>query len=277
MLRRNPVFTADSSIAAISADRFGAQKFLTVVLLGSACLLVGPTQPIAAAQLSIDRVSVYVQASSAGDTAGYHLIVSPQKNRAPLAVPLSSSNGMRLATIDHLNFHVGLNNTPGIALDFGVTAASQDTVFKISSEVLAFETLPHPGAVAYAAASALDNNGDGATLTGLFNGDKAFQTRYNGIPWTSQISPVTAPAGGGHFLQETRPESGVEIISANVNSMQSEWHFRLSAYDTAGGSTAYTLLPEPSSLLLLGCVFALIAAPRRRPATDHGPTSALHA
>jgi len=132
---------------------------------------------------------------------------------------------------------MGLFAEPVVALDFVVIAGSAETTFTITSAVLNFLPINAEG-TANAGMTVTDQNGDGATLTGLYAG-KAYEATYN----------------GGTLFADLVPPGDVPPWQAmgTVSSMQASFKFTLSAYDAASATSTYTTrkVPEPSSLVTL--------------------------
>lgn len=166
-------------------------------------------------------------------------------------------NGALLTYLD-----VGLDADPQIVLNFAVTAGNADQTFDIISP-LAFATVNPAQATATAYVGVTDNNGGGATVTGLIAGPKMFEASYNGGTVFADLvkSPLVAPANGSNGASETKAWTNI----GSVSSMKSEFYFTLTAGDGASGTSSYKLVPEPSSILaLLGGLGSLCGLAWRR-------------
>jgi len=172
-----------------------------------------------------------------------------------------------LASIDTLAQTVA--GDPAVSLAFAVVAGAADTTFTITSAPVSFAPIVNPLAFATAAVTVTDLNGDGATLSGLQTGGKAYKASYNSpiVDWAFLVSAVTAPVNSSNIGTERRPTpSGRETILATVGSIESQFSFTLTARDSASGTSTFdVIIPEPASLLVLGvgCV-GLLARRRSR-------------
>jgi len=178
-------------------------------------------------------------------------------------VPIVADDQL-LGTVDLLE--LALATDPGVSLTFHVTAGSADTAFTITSTTVSFPAITHPWAFATAAITVTDNNSDGATLTGLFTGTKAYEARYNAaeIVWADLISPVSAAVDFSNTGQERQPALGRVVIPATVDSIVSEYKFNLTAYDSASGTSRFdVIVPEPATMGFLA-FGGLLASCRRR-------------
>ncbi len=154
-----------------------------------------------------------------------------------------------------------------IALSFNVEAGAVDTDFLISSSLI--DALDIPGALGRVTGtySVTDGNTNGATLTGLQAGGGLYSARYNGANTFNELFTdgaysvgVSESAGGVQDI----PNTGFVPIGADINDMSSQWNFRLTAGDLAGGTSNYIIIiPAPAGLALLG-FSGLFAARRRR-------------
>ncbi|GMV97894.1 MAG: PEP-CTERM sorting domain-containing protein [Phycisphaerae bacterium] len=148
-----------------------------------------------------------------------------------------------------------IDTDPAVSLNFSVTANNTDTIFTITTAVLGFPTINNGQAFATAAITVTDNNGNGALLTGLQPGNKAYQARYNAGPmlvWADLVDPVSAAADASQTGSERKPSpSGRLVIPGPVSSMQTEFKFKLSAFDQASGTSRFDIIPEPATLVLL--------------------------
>ena len=105
-----------------------------------------------------------------------------------------------------------------------------------------------------------DNDGNGASMTGLFSAASSYRALCNGtpiaqlIPSFGVVPPFLTNTSGGSFGP----------TNSNAVSMQAECNFTLSANDSASATSIYskTRVPAPATGLLLG--LAGLAARRRR-------------
>jgi hypothetical protein len=167
-----------------------------------------------------------------------------------------------LATIDSLG--VTINTDPAVTLSFAVTAGAADTTFTISSATVNFPAIWNPLGYASAGVTVTDNDSDGATVTGAFNG-KAYQAIYNGgTAWANLVAPVTAVADDTATLNDRAPAAGRVVIPATLTSIQSVFKFKLTKTDSASGTSRFdVIVPEPVSLLLILAALPLVRSRRR--------------
>lgn len=217
---------------------------------------------------------VTVTVTSGGDTGTYDVFVLPglvvnshHEWSLPAAAQLHSQ-GRTLATIDEMT--VTYDADPGVSLSFMVTAGAVDTEFTITSATIPFTELMNVMAFASAGVTVTDANTNGAMLTGLFGGGHAYEARYNSpaVTWATLLgNPVVVGADETLTVDDRRPATFREAIPGTLSSIQSEWHFKVSANDDATGSSRFDVIgietPEPATLSLLA-VGGLLALRRRR-------------
>lgn len=143
---------------------------------------------------------------------------------------------------------------PAVSLSFAVTAGPVDTTFTITSANAGFLPIVNPDAFATAAVTVTDLNSNGVALTGLQSGNKAYKAAYNSpaVDWAFLVGNVSAPADDSNVGVERRPSSGRETITATVDSIEAQFKFKLTAEDSASGTSTFDIIPEPASLALLG-------------------------
>jgi hypothetical protein len=191
---------------------------------------------------------------------------------APVSIFSSTHPGMLLGTIEGINITADID--PFVTFGFLVTAGAVDTNFTLSSPVVGFATISNGLAFASAAITATEGGPDldGATVTGLFPGTKAYQAQYNAVSgiFGNLVSPVvTAPGGGSNSGNERLPPvSGRLLIPGSVSDIESQFKFTLTALDSASGTSRFDIVPEPSSIVLVlsGAVAVFFGIRRRRSA-----------
>lgn len=161
---------------------------------------------------------------------------------------------------------------PVVNLNFAVQAgASASTTFMIASSLLTFPTLTNAQGAASAGFSVTDFNGNGATLSGLAGTGGAFGylAQYNGFAGTQSgttfseaIPSVVAGGFGTNTGNSNVPGAGYQAIPGSISDMSAMVKFTLSRFDLASGTTSFVVIPEPSSMLLIG-VGGLFAIRRR--------------
>jgi len=154
-----------------------------------------------------------------------------------------------------------------IALSFNVEAGAADTEFTISSSLI--DSLNIPGALGRVTGtySVSDGNLNGATLTGLADGGGLYSAQYNGGNTFNELftdGPYGVGVSESDGGQQDIPDTGFTPVGADVNDMNSQWHFMLTAGDLAGGTSNYIIrVPAPAGAALFGMA-GLFAARRRR-------------
>lgn len=162
-----------------------------------------------------------------------------------------------------------------INLNFELQAGASDAVISISSVELSFPTItPGPGSFGAATANLTLTDADAGnpgailTATGGQFGDRAYMARTNGLVPAGTVFgdllpsfniPTSNPGGS----DTENGATGLVSLTSPTSSMSAGFEFTLSAGDSASGSSAFILVPEPASLLLLASG-ALLMVGRRR-------------
>lgn len=215
-------------------------------------LLIAVLYSPALAQLI--QINVDLQGGESGSTAGHATVyadidwddvtANPDETYTwwmpdPLAVAAENDPTNILGIIDGVS--LAIKADPIVNLGFAVTAGDYTTAFSFSSTVLAFDPLTNPQALALASVTV----GNGDTLTGGYD-FKAYRSLYNGSNIFADLvdTPVGWPGGS--------ESSGWQQISGTVSSIQAKWQFTLTADGSASGTANYEVVPEPSTIILLG-------------------------
>ncbi len=170
----------------------------------------------------------------------------------PVSIFSATNPGLHLGTVDVLT--LSLDRDPSVSLAFALTAGGSDVTFTITSPVLGFAAISDPDAYASAAMTVTDRNLNGASLTGTFGADKAYQALYNaGDVFGELLDPLVAPLGGPMSGYERLPglAPNWQTIPGSVSAIQAQVGLTLSAGDIASGTTTFQVVPEPASLALL--------------------------
>ena len=166
----------------------------------------------------------------------------------PAPMTLVGGNGP-IAALDMLS--LGFDGDPGVSLAFAFTAGASATSFTLTSATVSFAPLTNPLAYASAAITLTDTDGDGASLTGSFTGNKAYEAHYNAGPtvWAQILDPLSAAADMSVAGSARQPASGRQQIMASLTSIQSSFSFTLSANDQASGTSRFDVraVPEPGT------------------------------
>jgi PEP-CTERM motif len=149
---------------------------------------------------------------------------------------------------------------PVVGLIFNVTAGASATSFSFNSGTLGFPPFGSVIGQASAGVTVTDTNNNGTAIVlgnGGASGTSCYSALYNGLTQFAELVPgasVSNP-GGSNTNSGSLGPIGVPGI---VSDMQTNFHFRLSAEDSASGTSVFVLTPEPASLLLVALgAFAL--------------------
>ena len=168
------------------------------------------------------------------------------------AVDVYASTGSHpyLGTIDNLSVFL---SDPTVSLGFAVTAGPVATTFSINSTTVSFPPLVNPGGFASAGITLTSSNPPfgTSTLMGLFPGSKAYEAQYNGASsvFANLVSPITTTTSTTNS-EQFPVVPGYSPIAATVSDIESQFWFTLSSQASASGTSSFTVVPEPSSLLL---------------------------
>ena len=151
---------------------------------------------------------------------------------------------------------IGIDQDPVIYLDFNLSAGASDTVFHI----IASSPITPINAIGYATAEAgiTDRNRNGASFVPQFDG-KAYRASTNLGTFALLLDGMNANARKSASTDDSVDWSNI----GTVNSMQAEYWFKLSANDSASGTSTFDLapVPEPSGLAalagMLGSLFCV--------------------
>ena len=246
-------------------------KKSTAAVFAALALFVVPSAAIASLAGKIVRVEA--EETISGDSGFWEILLPPSPSDpfmwslpSPINVYSTANPSNQLGRIDSLQ--VKLDGDPQVILNFAVVAGNTDTNFCIQSGTVSFSPLVNPLAVASAAITVTDNDGDGAVLTGLEPGIRAYEARYNGSSVYADLiqTPLIATSFSSASLSDRMPPvTGFLVIPGPVSSIESEFCFTLSANDSASGTSQFTVVPEPTTWALLGTgLIALAAVARRR-------------
>jgi len=179
----------------------------------------------------------------------------------PNPVELRDQENMLIGIIDDIA--VRLEGDPVVTVSFVATAGSFPTTFSINSAVVSFPPIVNPIGNATATVTLTDTSTNGASFTPVAPNTGAFLPIYNGSTvFFPLIGPQSISSGGAVTATES---TGDQPIAGAVSSIQARFNFTLSAMDVASGSGRFEVVPEPSTIFLLGAAAVVgVAAARRR-------------
>lgn len=172
-----------------------------------------------------------------------------------------SDGGTALATVGRTA--TSFIDDPVVLLGFNVQAGAADTLFTITSILVSTDPLAQYQVTAASAAITANDGGagNGTSFTGALPGNTAFAFRNNGIDFGYLLG--SGSSSGFQPLVATGSYSSPAAITG-ISTISSVFSFRLSANDTASGTSLYRidLIPTPGASMLLGA--GLLAGSRRR-------------
>lgn len=169
----------------------------------------------------------------------------------PLTITSQNDSSEILAVLDGIS--IVIKADPVIELGFAVTAGDYDTAFSFSSPVLSFAPIVNPDARALASVTV----GPDDTLTGAYS-YLAYRSLYNDTAVFADLvdTPVGWPGGSD--------STGWQQIMGTVSSMQAKWRFNVTAEGIASGTSYYEIIPEPTTIALLGLGSLVLLRKRRQ-------------
>ncbi len=204
----------------------------------------------------------------------------------PVLLIDANENGQLDMGVDTIleNVSVTYIADPVVTLNF-VVSSGFATNYTVTSANLGFSPIPNAVGRATAAVTVSDFNGNGASLTGLHPGGRAYQAFYNdplsvpatGTTFASLVSGISSSTRySSSTVSESFPVSSTTYSSTNqaavplgaVTDMSAEFRFRTSAGDSASGTSTFIInVPEPTSICLalvglMGLAFGRVRARR---------------
>jgi hypothetical protein len=176
-----------------------------------------------------------------------------------------------VATLVNMTVLAGRNTQPdgeqrfGIDIDFGVQAGPGTTNFVLTSPTLSFSPLTNARGLVSAGLVGTDQNTNGIMISPSGSNGYGFNALYNGAnvfrSYFNQ-SMSNLPSGSVGDSGNMVP-AGVFQPMGTVSNMTSMYSFMVSAGDTAGGTTTYSVAPAPGTLAIIGLSGLLIGRRRR--------------
>jgi len=147
-----------------------------------------------------------------------------------------------------------------VNLNFDVFAGAANTAFSIGSGPLNFTQFSSAQGIASASVGVTDVLGGGATLAP--NAPGMYRAFYNGGTTFSDL--LTSSLVAGSFSSAQDDETfGFAAIGVPVDEIAAEWSFTLTAFDSAAGTSTFSVVPAPASALLLGLAGLTVTRRRR--------------
>lgn len=152
-------------------------------------------------------------------------------------------------------FKMGFDGDPVVTLEFDYQAGPAGSTFLVSSALLPFAAITNPIGTATAAVTVTDTDGNGATATGLYQNGAFYNARYNTATSGQDFAflvggPITAQPYLSNTLSQTTSPLW-QPISGPVSDMQTFFSFSLTANDSASGTSSFTVVPEPGSMVAM--------------------------
>ncbi|MBI5864677.1 MAG: hypothetical protein HZB38_09240 [Planctomycetes bacterium] len=245
--------------------KFPVRFFAVSAMLAGAGLAYG----------DVSNVVFTITATNSGGTASYAATIDqgtwldPETYRwSGGGIDLIDSEGDHIATLNTATFFAVQD--PVVTLIFDVQAGAADTSFFIQSGLVSFPTIPSGVATGSATAGltltdAGQDSGAGLVGTGGSLGGMSYQANYNGLAPAGTLFAEFIPglnvATAGGSTTGSGSTGGFVPIAGPVSSISSAFDFTLSALDSASGTSAFIVVPEPASLLLV--LGGLLVARRR--------------
>jgi hypothetical protein len=176
-----------------------------------------------------------------------------------------------VATLVNMTVLAGRNTQPngeqrfGIDIDFGVQAGAGNTTFTLTSPTLSFSPLTNASGLVSAGLVGTDQNTNGIAISpaaangfgfnALFNNANVFRSYFD---HTMSNLPSGSVGESGNMVP-----AGTFQPMGTVVDMTSVYTFSVSAGDTAGGTTTYSVVPVPGSVTIIGLSGLLIGRRRR--------------
>jgi hypothetical protein len=153
---------------------------------------------------------------------------------------------------------------PQVNLGFAMSAGVAPTTFTVRSALLSFSPMTNPDARADCAINITDVTGDMVQLDGAGPTGGAFLSQYNGaVPNGTTFDESITQIVGGLFETVTGDsDTDWVTVSDTLSDISTQISFMLTAGDSASGTSAFQVVPEPTGMLLVLAGLTLVL--RRR-------------
>lgn len=213
-------------------------------------------------------------------SADFGAIVQPDSGilfilfNSPLVIQDPNNNNIigRITQLS-VNNRADSTDTPGTpdaltSFTFAVFAGDADTTFNLTASLINTGAVANAALRATAGITVTDNTSDTATLTGLGAGGTFFNASYNN--GTTFADLVAGPLAVGAISSFSSSESSPALppgsftpIGDPLNNIQAQFNFRITAGDSASGTSVFVSIPAPASATLLAAA-GLFGIRRRR-------------
>lgn len=175
--------------------------------------------------------------------------------------------GDLLGGVDSLDMNIKTDATRAgspqtVTLDFSFSAGFMNSSFTVNANPLVFSPITNVVGVASAALTVQDRFNDGVTVSP--NGAGAYSALYNGgTVFDDLFTGGVVTGAGGTSANDVTNGGSYSFVAASVSDISAKWDFTISAFDSATGTSVFTVVPTPASAALLG-LGGLVATRRRR-------------
>jgi MYXO-CTERM domain-containing protein len=155
----------------------------------------------------------------------------------------------------------------GIDVDYTVVAGAGQTRFEMITPTLGFNPINGASATTSATRIGTDQDFNGISINPALLSGFGYEAKYNGGTLFQSYfnTPLSNPSAGGSVNESANmtPAGAFLPLIGPVSSMQARFMFDVSANDSSGGTSTYSITPAPGAAALLG-LGGLLAARRRR-------------
>lgn len=167
-------------------------------------------------------------------------------------------NGNLIATLDQgVVFYDPSPIPSSIGMNFTITSGDATTSIIVSSAMLDSLAASSASGEASAGMTLTDLGSNGAELTGNGPAGGAYLAQYNGQApgGTTFLEGITSLSTTGTMVDSVNMP--MSPIGGMVADMSAQFAFTMSGSDQVSGTSSYRIIPEPSSLALMGVALLL--------------------
>jgi hypothetical protein len=190
---------------------------------------------------------------------------------SPVSIYGGASSNIFVASLDQFVIETDATD-PYVRVQFAITAGASATIFNYDNVVTVNPNLINPQAYATATTTLTDLNGNGATLTGQFDG-KLYRALYNvAVPAPPDGTEFTKLMSTYGFVPPTISQTANDRdpaapnwrqINDTVYNIKGMFSFELSAGDKASGTGTFNVTPEPATMALFALGALILRRTRR--------------